>query len=269
MKKLVHAAFLASLAILGGAGCCATAPEAAPTPPPPPDADGDGIIDSEDQCPTVAGSAKFGGCIDSDDDGLPDNVDQCPQVKGTVEDRGCLPPPPPDADGDGILDKDDACPQVAGRAKAMGCPDRDMDGIADDKDKCPDQAGVAAEEGCLPKAVQKFAGAIKGITFDAGKATIKKASYKTLDEAVAALQQYPELRLEVQGHTDDQGPDDANMKLSQDRADAVKQYMIDKGIAADRLAATGFGETQPVADNKTAAGRTKNRRIEFHLLGSN
>jgi len=251
------------------AGCCATAPVVETPPPPPPDQDGDGIIDAEDQCPTVAGVAAFGGCVDTDGDGLPDNTDQCPNEKGDVEHRGCVPPPPPDQDADGIIDSEDQCPAEAGKARTAGCPDRDGDGVADAADKCPDQAGTKANEGCLPPEVQKFSGAIKGITFAAGKAEIKKTSFKTLDAAVAALLAYPELRLEVQGHTDDQGPDDANLKLSQDRADAVKAYMVEKGVAAERLDAKGYGETMPVGDNKKAGGRAANRRIEFKLLGQN
>ncbi|MCA9517734.1 MAG: OmpA family protein, partial [Myxococcales bacterium] len=207
-------------------------------------------------------------CPDADGDGVSDDIDKCPDVAGTADFAGCPPPPPPDTDGDGIVDADDKCPNEAGKARTGGCPDRDGDGIADADDNCPDQAGVAANQGCLPEAVMKFTGAIKGITFDSGKATIRKTSYKTLDGAAQVLVEYPGLRLEVQGHTDDQGPDDANMKLSQDRADAVKAYLVGKGIDGGRIIAKGFGETQPVADNKKAAGRAENRRIEFRLLGA-
>ncbi|MCC6622695.1 MAG: OmpA family protein [Deltaproteobacteria bacterium] len=265
MKLPVRSLIASSFALLVAA-CCPKTIVAEP-PPPPPDRDGDGIIDAEDQCPDVAGVASFGGCLDTDGDGMPDNTDQCPEEAGVVEHRGCKPPPPPDTDGDGVIDAEDSCPSEAGSKRTKGCPDRDRDGIADASDKCPDQAGSAAFEGCLPPALQKFSGSIKGITFDAGKATIRKASHKTLDEAVKALQEFPELRLEIQGHTDDQGPDDTNMTLSQARADSVKAYFESKGVDAARVVAKGFGESQPVADNKTAAGRAKNRRIEFKILG--
>ena len=264
MKLVVHSIFVSSFALLV-AGCCATAPVA--PPPPPPDQDGDGIVDADDQCPAVAGLAKFGGCIDSDDDGLPDNTDQCPNEKGDVEHRGCVPPLPPDTDADGIIDENDKCPNEAGKRRTGGCPDNDNDGVANGDDKCPDQAGSAQFEGCLPPEAQRFTGAIKGINFDAGKAVVKKTSYKLLDDAVALLEHYPELRLEIQGHTDDQGPDDANMKLSQERAEAVRAYMLGKGVAENRIVAVGYGESKPIADNKTGAGRAKNRRMEFRLLG--
>jgi len=265
MKLAVRSLIASSLALFV-AGCCPKTIVAEP-PPPPPDRDGDGIIDVEDQCPDVAGVASFGGCVDTDGDGMPDNTDKCPDEPGVVEHGGCKPPPPPDTDGDGIIDAEDSCPDASGPKRTKGCPDRDRDGIADADDKCPDQAGTAADQGCLPAAAQKFVGAIKGITFDAGKAIVRKASYKTLDDTAKILQTYPELRLEVQGHTDDQGPDDANMALSQARADAVKAYLEGKGIDAGRVVAKGYGETQPVADNKTGAGRAKNRRIEFRILG--
>jgi len=232
-----------------------------------PDQDGDNITDAEDKCPTVAGVLGLGGCPDRDGDGITDAEDKCPTVAGDLAHEGC-PPPPPDSDGDGVIDAEDACPSEPGPAELQGCPDRDGDGIPDKDDRCPDQAGVASEQGCLPAEVQKkFTGSIKGIQFATGSAKIKKGSYKLLDEAVAVLGTYPTLRLEVSGHTDNQGKDEDNMKLSQDRADAVRQYMIDKGVDAARLVAIGYGPTRPIADNKSRAGRAENRRIEFRMLG--
>ncbi len=260
-------AVIATVSTLGlGLGACCPAPivEETPKVEAPPDGDADGIPDADDRCPAVAGVVEYSGCPDTDGDGVPDDVDRCVDVKGVEEHKGC---PPPDTDGDGIIDADDACPNDKGPEDTKGCPDQDGDGVPDKDDKCPDQAGTEAEAGCLPAEVQKFSGSIKGITFDAGRATIRRASNKTLDEAVEVLQRYPKLRVEIQGHTDDQGPDDKNMTLSQERADAVKAYLVGKGIDAGRVDAKGYGETMPKADNKTAKGRAENRRIEFKILG--
>lgn len=261
-------AALACASTLGfGAVACCPEPVIKEEPKveaPPPDQDQDGVVDADDRCPAVAGSLQYSGCPDTDSDGIPDDVDRCPEVKGIEEHKGC---PPPDSDSDGVIDADDACPNDKGPADTKGCPDKDGDDVPDKDDRCPEQAGTVEEAGCLPADVQKFSGSIKGINFDAGKATIKKSSNKTLDEAVAVLQKYPKLRVEVQGHTDDQGPDDKNMELSQQRADSVKAYLIEKGIAADRVEAKGYGETMPIGDNKKGAGRAMNRRIEFKLLG--
>jgi len=264
--------------------------------PPPPDVDGDGIPDGEDACPDQKGVETARGCPDRDRDGMSDSFDACPdrpgpqgqrgcpdtdgdqvaddldkcfEVPGTIEHDGC-PPPPPDADGDGVLDADDFCPDDRGPAFSGGCPDRDGDGVVDASDKCPDQPGVAEESGCLPKAIlKKFSGSVKGINFETGSARIKKSSFKLLDEAVALFKQYGNLRVEISGHTDDQGPDDLNLKLSQDRAEAVRAYLVDKGLDPGRFTALGYGETRPVATNKTGAGRAQNRRIEFKILGQN
>jgi OOP family OmpA-OmpF porin len=257
--------------------------------PPPPDKDADGIPDKDDACPDVPGVAtadpKTNGCppapADRDGDGVPDDKDACPDQAGVKSDdpklNGC-PPPPPDQDGDGIPDAQDACPAVPGvktnDPKTNGCPsDRDGDGIPDDKDKCPDQPetknGYQDEDGCpdeLPKAVQKFTGTIKGINFQTGSAKITKASYPTLDAAAKVLKDFPGIKMEIQGHTDDVGDDDKNMKLSQDRAQSVKDYLVSKGVEEGRLQAHGYGETKPIDPKKTAAARAKNRRVEFQVI---
>ncbi len=257
--------------------------------PPPPDKDGDGIADKDDACPDQPGVAtadpKTNGCppppADRDGDGIADAQDACPDQPGVKSDdpklNGC-PPPPPDKDGDGIADAEDACPDVPGvktnDPKTNGCPsDRDGDGIPDDKDKCPDQPetknGYQDEDGCpdeVPKAVQKFTGTIKGINFETNSAKILKSSNATLDAAAKVLADYPDVKMEIQGHTDDVGNHDYNVKLSQDRAQAVKDYFVKKGIKEDRLVAKGYGPDKPIDPAKTKAARAKNRRVEFQLV---
>jgi outer membrane protein OmpA-like peptidoglycan-associated protein len=243
-----------------------------PPPPPPPDLDGDGVLDNADQCPTQAGPAPT-GCPpppDSDGDGVLDQDDRCPTLAGPAP-EGC--PPPPDADKDGVADPDDACPDVPGPAP-KGCPlDPDNDGIEGDADQCPDQAetknGFQDTDGCpdeLPEEVKRFTGVIPGIEFDFAKASIRPVSKPVLDGAVKVLTDYPDLKVEISGHTDNVGQHDANVKLSQARADAVKAYLVSKGIDAARIQSRGAGPDEPLADNKTVANRRKNRRIEFKIL---
>jgi OmpA-OmpF porin, OOP family len=227
-----------------------------------PDGDNDGIADKNDACPRKPGPKATDGCPDTDGDGVIDKNDACPDVPGKPGLKGC-----PDEDEDGIADADDACPKRAGPASTKGCPDRDRDGVADDDDKCPDIRGLKQFQGCVPDAVKKFTGAIKGITFDTAKATIRKPSFSTLDKAVEVMNQFPELKLAIEGHTDNVGDDAYNMRLSSDRANAVRDYLVSKGIHPDRLTAQGYGETKPTADNKTNAGRSENRRIEFNIIG--
>ncbi len=225
------------------------------------DTDADGLADVADTCPTVAGPKELGGCPDTDGDKILDKDDSCPAVAGKAEFKGC-----PDTDGDGITDASDVCPQVPGTKATGGCPDRDHDTVVDSEDKCPDVRGMKAYQGCVPDEVKKFTGAIKGINFETGKSTIKKESFPTLDHAVDVLKKFPDLRLLVEGHTDDVGDDASNLKLSQDRAAAVREYLVGKGIDAARLQAQGFGETKPVGDNKTTKGKAQNRRIEFTII---
>ncbi|MBL8001700.1 MAG: OmpA family protein [Flavobacteriales bacterium] len=200
---------------------------------------------------------------DTDGDGVIDKLDKCPQTPGLANLAGC-----PDGDGDGVTDAMDACPSLAGPADKQGCPDSDGDGISDNLDKCPKVPGVAAMKGC-PEVSEKtkklFEKALTGIQFETGKSTIKKVSFPILDQVVTVMNENPSYNLEVNGHTDSQGDDAANMKLSQDRAAAVEKYLEDKGVAPNRISSKGFGETMPVEDNKTAAGRAKNRRVEFKV----
>jgi outer membrane protein OmpA-like peptidoglycan-associated protein len=240
-------------------------PKPEPAPAPIMDTDNDGIEDAEDQCPTIAGPAQFNGCPDSDNDGVSDKDDACPLVAGLAQFKGC-----PDSDGDGIPDNEDKCPYVAGTADRQGCPapDRDKDGFTDDVDKCPDSYSLT-NQGCpeiSKSVVMQIDKAAKAIFFETGKATIKKNSYKSLDAVVEVLKSDPTLFADIEGHTDNvQAKSFTNQELSQRRAEAVRDYLVSKGINSDRLTATGFGETHPIADNNTAQGRAVNRRTVIKL----
>lgn len=228
-----------------------------------PDADLDGVADAEDRCPQESGSVAMQGCPDRDKDGVADVDDACPDVAGLAQYKGC-----PDTDGDGIADNEDACPTAAGPIANQGCPDTDNDGIADNLDKCPTVPGTQNNRGCPEVSIQvkkRLAFAATAIQFETGKAVIKKTSNKLLDEVVKILNDYPDYLMTIDGHTDNVGNAAKNMQLSRDRADAVKNYFVTKGISSDRLMSNGYGDTKPVAPNKTAAGRAKNRRVAMDL----
>jgi OOP family OmpA-OmpF porin len=220
-----------------------------------PDTDNDGITDAKDKCPREAGPAATMGCPDRDGDGITDKDDKCPGDKGPASTSGC-----PDRDGDGVADKDDACPDKRGDSAHKGCPDTDGDGVYDDTDRCPDQVGTAALNGC-----PEIKSAIQLVQFETGKAVLLKKSYKVLDEIAALMNSKADYRLKISGHTDDAGEDKTNQDLSERRAKTCYDYLVSKGVAANRVSSTGFGETKPVADNKTNAGREQNRRVEFEL----
>ncbi|MBX7261926.1 MAG: OmpA family protein, partial [Chitinophagales bacterium] len=209
-----------------------------------PDTDGDGIPDKDDECPEVAGVIEHNGCPDTDGDGIPDSKDACPTVKGVAEFGGC---PNPDSDGDGIIDSFDKCPNEAGPLSTAGCPDKDGDGIADKDDKCPNEAGPASTKGCPEaKVIQEANTGFKDIQFDLGKATIRPESYSILDNAAKIMiEQLPNAKFEIGGHTDSKGSAALNNKLSQSRADAVVKYLISKGVDKSRLTAKGYGSTKP------------------------
>ena len=230
------------------------------------DTDKDGIPDKDDACPEVAGPKEFNGCPDTDGDGIPDKDDACPDVAGLKEFNGC-----PDTDGDGVPDKDDKCPDVAGPAENGGCPwpDTDGDGVLDKDDLCPNEAGPASNNGCPEpndddqKRLNQYA---KTILFDTGKATIKFESAEVLNQIINVLKKFPKSRFRIEGYTDSVGKKQKNIELSQNRADAVKVYLIQGGIDASRLESQGFGPEKPIASNKNKKGRELNRRVEINLI---
>ncbi|MCX6176498.1 MAG: DUF6089 family protein [Bacteroidetes bacterium] len=229
-----------------------------------PDADGDGIQDKLDACPNQAGDAKFNGCPDTDGDGVSDKDDACPTTAGLAAFGGC-----PDTDGDGVEDRNDKCPTLAGAIAGEGCPDTDGDGVFNNIDKCPDLAGAVANKGCpeiKKEVIQKIALAAKGINFETGKAVITAGSFKSLDDLVTLLNSYPGASVEIQGHTDNNGTPESNKTLSQDRANSVRRYLSAGGVSEARMTAIGYGQEMPLADNKTEAGKTKNRRVDFKLM---
>ncbi len=238
--------------------------EVAPTKPLIRDRDNDGIADKDDDCPTLPGRKETKGCPDKDKDGIPDREDQCPDMAGPKALHGC-----PDTDGDGIPDNIDKCPKIAGISKYEGCPipDSDRDGFNDEVDKCPTVAS-SINNGCpeiKQEVIEKISKAAKGINFETNSAVINKSSYADLDNIVSMLNSEPTYRVDIAGHTDNVGTPENNLTLSQQRADACKAYLIEKGIAASRISSVGYGDTKPIADNSSEEGRAKNRRTEFTL----
>lgn len=205
------------------------------------DRDNDGFKDNEDKCPYVAGIKKFKGCPDTDGDGIEDSNDECPNERGPESRRGC-PPPFIDTDGDGINDYDDLCPKVKGLPANKGCPE------------------IKKEE---MEALRK---AFENLLFETGKDVIKTSSFASLDDLAKVMRNNPKSNLYLEGHTDDVGDDNANMELSENRARAVKNYLINKGVDEFRVRIAWFGETKPKADNLTEEGRTKNRRVEMNIF---
>jgi len=260
------------------------------------DTDGDGVYDDRDECPETPGLKEFNGCPDTDSDGIKDADDACPETPGPKELNGC-----PDTDGDGIIDKDDACPDVAGSAEMNGCPDTDGDGLADGSDACPNEAGPSDNKGCpykdsdkdgvldkddkcpqvpgikandgcpeekvvtaeVQKTLNEYA---KTILFDTGKSTIKSQSEQVLGDITNILKEYPKANFTVDGHTDSVGSATSNQRLSESRAASVKAFLINKGVSANRLTSSGYGEANPISSNATKEGRQLNRRVEINLV---
>jgi OOP family OmpA-OmpF porin len=254
-------------------GCPGKALLDAPCPPPK-DSDGDGVTDDKDKCPGTPAGRKVNadGCeLDSDGDGVVDANDKCPGTPAgrKVNAQGCEL----DSDGDGVVDGNDKCPGTpAGRkVNAQGCElDSDGDGLVDADDKCPTVYAKTAD-GCPPPAPAPAAApaavpkklVLEGVHFDNDMATLRADATAELDKTVAELKEWGDVKVEIAGHTDSNGTDEHNMTLSNHRAEAVRKYLVDHGIAADRLTVKGYGEANPVADNETEAGRAQNRRVEL------
>ncbi|MEM6726578.1 MAG: DUF5723 family protein, partial [Bacteroidota bacterium] len=262
-----------------------------------PDQDGDQIIDPEDDCPTKPGLKEFNGCPDRDGDLVPDPQDNCPTEAGPKENKGC---PYLDTDQDSILDKEDDCPEIAGPVANKGCPygDQDKDSIIDPEDDCPEIAGPVANKGCpfpdsdadglfdhedeCPKTFGPKANkgcpilekeekevvqtAFENLEFDSGKATIRNPSLSSLAQLAEVLLKKPDYRLKIEGHTDSVGSEATNLRLSKNRAQAVKDYLVSTGITPERILVIGQGEAQPIADNSTREGRQLNRRVEMTIV---
>jgi len=244
-----------------------------------PDKDGDDVPDKDDKCPDIAGLKSLDGCPDTDGDGITDKADKCPTDSGLVMFSGC-----PDTDMDSIPDPEDDCITEKGLAINKGCPDTDADGIIDKLDSCVLVPGPKSNNGCpvIEKVEVKPAAPLKvklnkedqdiinkvfsNLEFESGKAIIRQTSYVALEELVKLLQRKPSFRILIEGHTDNVGSAQLNMRISLNRAEAVKTYLTEKGIDENRIIAKGYGLTQPVAPNTTPQGRQKNRRVEFTIL---
>lgn len=232
------------------------------------DKDKDGVPDSTDRCPDVPGLASLKGCPDRDKDGIADIDDKCPDVFGYARYQGC---PIPDRDKDGINDEEDKCPDVFGYARYQGCPipDTDKDGVNDEEDKCITIPGPASNFGCPlidEVIIGKFKNIAQKVFFATGSYKLLPKSFPPLKQAAQIMREHPELRVNVEGHTDSTGKYEMNMELSKNRAAAVAEYLTTKeGIEASRLSSEGFGPDRPIAPNKTTAGRARNRRVEFKV----
>jgi outer membrane protein OmpA-like peptidoglycan-associated protein len=253
---------------------------------PEPDNDRDGILDIHDQCPLVPGTPPD-GCPDRiegdrDGDGIPDSVDKCPDdpedFDGFEDEDGC---PDPDNDGDGILDIHDQCPNEPedfdGWEDEDGCPDpdNDGDGIPDVDDMCPNEPetynGFEDDDGCPDQGIVVLTDTdikiLKKVYFEYDSAVIKPESYDVLDAVAATINGNPQIELvEVQGHADERGDDDYNLRLTVDRAASVVSYLINKGVKANKLRSAGYGEYCPVDPASNDAAWEKNRRVEFKVL---
>ncbi len=244
------------------------------------DDDGDKVPNVRDQCPgTPKGTVvdSFGCPPDSDGDGLYDYEDKCPNEFGPRINMGC---PWKDTDGDGITDNVDKCINEKGLAIYDGCPevDTDKDGVPDRRDNCPDVPGKIERDGCpdiipppkvtVTKEEEKTLNDASKVNFAVNKAVILPNSFSILNKVVDIMNKYPTASLSLEGHTDSDGDDAKNLKLSDDRAASVRAYLIKKGIDGGRMTSKGFGETQPIDESGTKEAKAANRRVKMNISTS-
>ncbi len=245
-----------------------------------PDADHDNVADKDDKCPDEYGVKEEDGCPfrDRDKDGIADSKDVCPDLKGWAKFGGC-----PDTDSDGVSDDKDSCPTQPGTVEFKGCPDTDADGVSDLDDRCPTSAGPASNRGCpletIPKPISSntpnayygadgkpYYGFVKKVYFNTGKSILTGENIKIMDEIVVYLNENPDYNAKINGHTDNTGGKPANLSLSEYRAKSCVDYLIQKGIAPNRMSFAGYASDYPEGDNDTADGREVNRRVEFMVF---
>lgn len=235
------------------------------------DRDEDGVLDDEDKCPDDPGPELNEGCPedgDRDKDGLADKIDKCPDIFGIATNQGC---PSDDRDLDGIVDAKDKCPDIPGSFVKEGCPENDSDGdlVADDMDKCPETPGVPSNDGCPiatagEKAILDLA--IQNLYFDTDKAKIKTESYRFLDKLAELLVERGAYKVKIEGHTDSRGDEQHNYELSKNRSEAVRNYLVNRGVSEAQLFVEYYGEERPVASNVSEDTRRLNRRVEMSFV---
>jgi len=245
----------------------------------PIDSDNDGVPDYLDECsgtPQGAPVDKKGCPLDSDKDGVADYTDLCPDTSPgiTVDDYGC----PFDSDGDGVADYLDRCPETPYEVEVdkYGCPvDEDLDGVPDYLDQCPGTLpGVQVDEkGCeiviAPPASEINLNQLvlsSETSFEFNSAQLKPAAFPELDKLLEQMKKYPMSRWKIEGHTDNVGSEDGNVKMSQMRAESVLNYFVSRGVPAVRFEVVGLGSRSPIADNSTPEGKAKNRRVEINRI---
>ncbi len=250
----------------------------------PSDADSDGVFDGVDACPETPRGVHVDerGCpVDTDSDGVFDGIDLCPDtpVGAEVDGDGC----PLDTDRDGVYDGLDQCPgtPLGVEVNETGCPnekDTDGDGVLDSKDRCPNTAPgrnvdafgcpvlFVIEQGQFVTEDTRGPLILRGVAFAVSRSVLTPESHAILDQVAASLVQYPEVMIEIGGHTDATGTDRINNALSANRARAVMAYLAQKGVRIERMTAQGYGSTQPIATNRTRAGRQQNRRVELKVI---
>lgn len=231
-----------------------------------PDRDHDGITDLDDKCPLDPGTKELKGCPDKDGDGIGDSEDLCPDKKGEISSKGC----PTDKDNDGVFDDEDKCPEIAGEKQNLGCPneDSDNDGVFDKEDECVYTSGSANNGGCpllTTEDIETINSASQNLVFFDNTFEINPSSFVFLEKLAEWMKNNPNSILSLSSHTDNEGPEMGRLQISKERAESVKQFLINKNVSPIRINYEYFGSSKPIADNNTLEGRKRNNRIEFKI----